>query len=167
MIKINLLVTSLAALVPIVLGSLWYNPKVFGRAWIKATGLAEEELRNANMVKVFGLTLLFSFMLSVFLNMIVIHQFHFMSALMNEPGLNEAGSATNAYAVDFFNKYGHNFRTFKHGMFHGTIAAIFMALPIIGILALFERKSGKYILIHTGYWILCMMLMGGIICQFT
>jgi hypothetical protein len=167
MVKINLLVTVLAALVPIIIGSIWYNPKVFGKAWIKATGLTEEELRKTNMVKVFGLSLLFSLMLSSAMNMIVIHQFHFLSALMNEPGLNDAGTEVNAYVMDFFNKYGHNFRTFKHGMLHGTIAGIFMAMPIIGILALFERKSGKYIMIHTGYWIICMMLMGGIICQFT
>ncbi len=167
MVKINLLVTALAALVPIIIGSVWYNPKVFGKAWIKATGLTEEELRKANMVKVFGLTLLFSFMLAVAMNSIVIHQFHFLSALMNDPGLNQPGTEVNNYAMDFFNKYGNNFRTFKHGMLHGTIAAIFMAMPVIGILALFERKSGKYIMIHTGYWILSMMLMGGIICQFT
>src|SRR5690349_15035367 len=116
MVKVNFLVTALAALVPIIIGSIWYNPKVFGKAWIKATGLTEEELRKANMVKVFGLTLLFSFMLAMVMNSIVIHQFHFLSILINEKGLNTPGTEANNYAMDFFNKYGNNFRTFKHGM---------------------------------------------------
>ena len=45
--------------------------------------------------------------------------------------------------------YGDAFRTFKHGALHGTIAGIFIALPIIGTNALFERKSAKYIFINT------------------
>ena len=139
----------------------------FGTAWIKATGLTEDELRKANMVKIFGLTLLFSFMIAFIMNSMVIHQFHILSALMNDPDLMKEGTETNRYVMEFFSRHGNNFRTFKHGMLHGTIAAIFLAMPIIGINALFERKSGKYIFIHTGYWIICMMLMGGIICQFT
>ena len=62
--------------------------------------------------------------------------------------------------------HGNDFRTFKHGAFHGTIGALFLALPILGINALFERRSFKYIAIHTGYWMLTMGLMGGVLCQF-
>jgi hypothetical protein len=39
-------------------------------------------------------------------------------------------------------------------------------LPLIGINSLFERKSFKYIFIHTGYWIISLALMGGVLCQF-
>lgn len=56
---INFLIIGLATLVPLVMGFIWYNPKVMGKAWIKSTGLAEEELRKANMAVVFGLTILF------------------------------------------------------------------------------------------------------------
>ena len=61
-------------------------------------------------------------------------------------------------------QYGQNFRTFKHGAFHGTLSGIFYAFPIIAINALFERRSWKYIWIHTGYWILTLALMGGTVC---
>jgi hypothetical protein len=38
-------------------------------------------------------------------------------------------------------------------------------LPIISIIAMFERKSVKYIAINSGYWIVTLAIMGGIICQ--
>lgn len=168
MISINWLVTALAALIPLIVGSIWYNPKVLGNVWIKSTGLTEEQLRQSNMAKIFGLTLVFSFMLALALNPIVIHQFHVGSLFFYEmEDLNTPGTAAHTDYTVFMSKYGQNFRTFKHGVFHGTIAAVLIALPIIGINALFERKSAKYIFIHLGYWVICIALMGGVICQFT
>jgi hypothetical protein len=75
--------------------------------------------------------------------------------------------ATLKIFTDVMTAYGSEFRTFKHGVLHGAIAAIGFAMPIIGINALFERRGFKYIAIHTGYWILTLMIMGGILCQFT
>jgi len=42
-----------------------------------------------------------------------------------------------------------------------------LALPIVGIPALFERKGFNYIAINAGYWIVSMALMGGVLCAFT
>jgi hypothetical protein len=69
------------------------------------------------------------------------------------------------YFKDFMSKHGSNFRTFKHGMFHGIMAGLFFVLPVMGTNALFERKGFKYIAVNCGYWILCLGIMGGIICQ--
>ncbi len=163
----NLLIILLAALVPLVMGFIWYNPKVMGAAWMKSTGLAEEELRKANMALVFFLSFVFSIMLSLALSVLVIHQLHLYSIVQSEPNAFEKGSAAYNDVAAFMGKYGSNFRTFKHGALHGTMAAIFIALPIIGINALFERKSAKYVLIHLGYWAISMGVMGGILCAFT
>jgi hypothetical protein len=46
---------------------------------------------------------------------------------------------------------------------HGAMTGIFIALPMIGTNALFERKSWKYILINTGYWFVSATLIGGVI----
>jgi hypothetical protein len=96
----------------------------------------------------------------------VIHQSAIDSILVDEPGFQVAGSELDVYYQDFMSKYGQNFRTFKHGVFHGVLYALLFATPIIGILALFERKSFKYVAIHAGYWIITLGLMGGLICQF-
>lgn len=167
MIQLNMLVTALAALIPLITGSIWYNPKILGNAWIKSTRLAEQELKKANMGVIFGLTYVFSFLLAVALNTIVIHQFGFQSMLMGEKDLFTAGTEANTFFTTTLEKYGTAYHTFGHGALHGSIAGLFIALPVIGILALFERKGAKYIFVHTGYWVLTLALMGGVICQFS
>jgi hypothetical protein len=163
----NFLIIFLAALVPMAMGFIWYNPKVLGTAWKKAADVNQEKMKGANMGLIFGLAFLFSFMLSFALQFVVIHQFHFFSILANEPGMKYPTSDVSIMVKDFMEKYGNNFRTFKHGALHGTIAGILIALPIVGTNALFERKGFKYVAINAGFWIINMALMGGIICAFS
>jgi hypothetical protein len=164
--KMNFLIILAAAIVPLIIGFIWYNPKVFGTAWMKAAGVNEEKMKGANMGLIFGLTFLFSFFLSFAMAMIVIHQNHIYSSVMNDPGLADSNSELSLWIKSFMEKYGNNFRTFKHGAFHGIMAGITIALPILGVNALFERKGFKYIAINVGFWAVCMALMGGIICAF-
>lgn len=156
-----------AALVPLILGFIWYNPKVFGSAWMKAAGVTMDDGKKVNMPLVFGLTYLFSFFIAFTMGFLVIHQWHFYSILMNEPGMNDPNSELGKFIAGFMEKYGHNFRTFKHGALHGTMSGIFLAMPVIAINALFERKGFKYVAINSGFWILCFLLMGGIICAWS
>jgi hypothetical protein len=162
----NLLVLALAAIIPMITGFIWYNEKVFGKAWKAATGLTDDKLKSGNMALIFGLSYLFSFFLAFGLYSVVVHQGHVMSILLNEPGFNDAGSEINKYFTDFMAKFGTNFRTFKHGVLHGVIGGLMLALPILATNALFERKGFKYVAINVGYWVLTMALMGGVICQF-
>ena len=164
--EFNFLITALAALIPMVLGFIWYNPKVFGTAWMNACGFTAEDLKGGNMALIFILSYVFSFFLAFILNTFVIHQFGFFSILMNDPDLLKEGTETYQYAQDFMTKYGSNFRTFGHGALHGTMVGLMVALPILATNALFERKGFKYIAINVGYWIVCLALMGGVICQF-
>lgn len=161
----NFLVIALAALIPMVIGSVWYHRKVFGTAWIKASGVSEEQTQGAHMWVTFGLTYVLSFFVGMALTFIVIHQFGIFSTLAGEAGFMEQGTAVNDYFMDFMSKYGTNFRTFKHGAFHGTFTGVFIGLPILAVNAMFERKGFKYIAINAGFWIVCMALMGGVICQ--
>ncbi|HMQ46045.1 MAG TPA: DUF1761 domain-containing protein [Saprospiraceae bacterium] len=163
----NFPIILLAALVPLVVGAIWYNPKVLGNAWMKSCGFTEEDLKGANMILIFGLTYLFSLMLGTVMNVTVIHQNHVYSILVDEAGFMQEGSDLMVYLQDFMEKYGSNYRTFKHGAFHGVLSGIFFALPVVGILALFERRRFPYIAIHTGYWIISLALMGGIICAYS
>ncbi len=155
-----------AALIPMVIGFIWYNPKVFGTAWMKASEMTPEKAKGANMGLVFGLAYLLSVFLSLALTTITIHQMAFFSIMSNDPNLMTPGSEGNTAFMGLMEKYGNNFRTFKHGALHGTIAAILIALPILGTNALFERKSFKYVAINVGYWMLTMALMGGLICAY-
>jgi hypothetical protein len=169
MLKPNLIVILLTALVPMLTGFIWYHKSVFGTAWSKAAGMTEEKMKGGNMPLIFGLSYLLSFFLAFALYFVVIHQAHLASIVMNEPGIRNFDPTSEAGKMvsDFMTRYGTNFRTFKHGALHGTIAGITIALPIIGTNALFERKSFKYVAINAGYWILTIALMGGCICAFT
>ena len=163
---INFVVVLAAALIPLVLGFIWYNPKTFGNAWMKAADMTEEKMKGGNMIAIFGLTFLLSFFLAMAMQFMVIHQWHIYSILANEADLKNPDSELSLWVKDFMMKYGSNFRTFKHGALHGTMSGIMVALPIIGVNALFERKGFKYVAINAGFWIICMALMGGILCAY-
>jgi hypothetical protein len=164
--KLNFLIIALTALVPSIIGFIWYHPKVAGTAWQKATGLTDDQIKNANMPLIMGVSLLLSFLLAVQVNFLVVHQAHIYSVVMDEPAFKDPNSALSLMLKDFMEQYGNNFRTFKHGAFHGTLASVFFMLPILATNALFERKSFKYIAINAGYWTITLAIMGGIICQF-
>lgn len=161
---INWIAMFVAALIPLLTGFVWYNTKVFGNAWMKASGLTEEKMKTGNMALTFGLTFVFGFMLALILNSVVIHQGHVFSTLMGEPGFGDPNSDTGKWLADFMATYGDRFRTFKHGALHGTIAGVMLVTPIIAITAMFERKNARYILINAGYWIVTLALMGGVVC---
>ena len=52
-----------ATFVSLIVGFVWYNPKVFGTIWMNETGMTHEKARQSNMLKVFGLTIFYSFLI--------------------------------------------------------------------------------------------------------
>jgi hypothetical protein len=157
--EINFLAILTAAISALVVGFVWYNPKVFGNAWMQAAGMSEEQIKGGNMGKIFALALLFAFLLAFALQFLVIHQ----TGAYGMIGGEENDAILPSFQA-FMDDYGNTFRTFKHGVLHGVIAGVFIALPILGTNALFERKGAKYIIINSGYWIVTLAIMGGIIC---
>ncbi|MDR6966413.1 putative membrane protein YqjE [Flavobacterium arsenatis] len=152
----NFLAILVAALSSFVVGFIWYNPKVFGTIWMREIGMTEEKARQSNMVKVFGLTFVFAFMLAFMMPTLVIHQVGAMQLA--------GGNANDEAFLAYMQVHGEAFRTFKHGALHGCIASLFIVLPVIATNALFEQKSFKYVAITSGYWVIVMTLMGAIIC---
>jgi hypothetical protein len=158
-LPINPITIPIAAVAALFIGALWYNPKFgFGMAWMRASGMTEERMKSGNIAVIFGFALLFAAMLSVLLMHFTNHQWGAFSMVGGEPEL--AKPSFEAFMAD----YGNTFRTFKHGALHGAMFGVFGALPIIGTIALFERKSAKYIFINSGYWIVTLAVMGSIIC---
>ena len=158
-LPINPIAIPVAAVAALFIGALWYNPKFgFGIAWMRASGMTEERMKSGNIAIIFGLALLFAAMLSVLLMNFTNHQWGAFGMVGGDPTV--AKPSFDAFMAD----YGNAFRTFKHGALHGTMFGVLGALPIIGTIALFERKSAKYIFINAGYWIVTSAVMGSIIC---
>lgn len=131
----NWLAVFVAAISTLVLGFIWYHPKVFGTAWMQDSGMTEEKARQGNMAVTFGVT--------------------FVLGLLAAWGLSHYGFAVHQ---------GHEgFNTFKHGVYHAGQIGLLFALPAMAINALFEQKSWRYILINAGYWVVCLSIMGGIL----
>ena len=161
---INFLAVLVAALVPMVIGFIWYNPKVLGNAWMQAAGLNEEKLKGANMAVIFGVSFVLSFLLAFFIQPMVIHQFHVASVFYDyQEQLKDITSPEGSLYKQVLDLVGNGHRTFGHGMLHGVMGGLFVVMPIIATGSMFERKSFKYIAINAGYWIICMGIMGGIV----
>ena len=158
--EINLIAPLVAALTTLLVGFVWYHPKVFGTAWMKETGLTQEELDKGNMLKIFGLTFIFSTFIAMIMQMLTIHQLGAMGMIGGPDKLAEAKPSFAAFMTD----YGTAFRTAKHGALHGFMTGLFFAFPMIAINGLFERKSWKYILIQAGYWMVSLLIIGAIVC---
>ena len=135
------LVQVAAAIIPMIVGFVWYGNMAFGKAWMGTVGLTEEKIAKGNM----GITLGLAFLMSLILAMPVAY-------FVNHAATPYGGIASS--------------NTFGHGMFHGMLLGVFVALPLIAQKALFQQLSFKYVLINVGYWVLTLGLMGGVLDQF-
>ncbi|MFT4666100.1 MAG: hypothetical protein ACI9XB_003065 [Gammaproteobacteria bacterium] len=115
-----------------VIGAIWYHPKVFGTAWMNSLGYTEEDLAKGNMALIYGA----GYLISCFISS-KIYQY----AGHTEEGLNQ----------------------FLHGAFHGAWGAGGVAVAVLTLNAIFERKSVTNIVINGGYWLVSLAVMGGIL----
>ena len=131
---LNFYAVLVSTFVSLIVGFIWYNPKVFGTVWMKETGITEESAKKANMAKVFGLTIFYSLLLSFIMPVLTIHQFGALGMIGGPEMLETAKPSYAAFLAD----YGDEFRSYKHGALHGFMSGLFLALPIVAINGLFE-----------------------------
>lgn len=162
--EINFLVAIGAAFIPMIIGSVWYGP-LFGKSWMKEMGFTEESMKQANMPLIFGLSFVCSFIIGVFLQSLVIHQWGAFQLLLSSDGfMEQTGTGYELYKNTMEN-FGSAHRSFGHGALHGALIGLFLVGSIITIKSLFERRSAKFVLMHLSYWIVALALMGGIVCK--
>ena len=136
--SMNWLAILVSALIPLIIGAIWYHPKVFGTAWMHATGITEAKIKTMSPAKAYIMALVLSVILSFYL---------YINVMIGGPDDMRHGQEL--------------FMTFKHGAAHGAFLAIFVAFPVLATNAIFEMKSAKYIFINVFYWIVSLALMGG------
>jgi hypothetical protein len=158
--EINFLAILVAAIVPLILGFIWYNPSFLGTVWMREAEMTEEKMKNGNMAVIFGLSLVLSILLALFTQFLTIHQFGALGMIGGDPA---AEGVLPSYQA-FMDDYGNAFRTFKHGALHGFLAGIGIVFPILATNGMFERKSWKLTFINSGYWTLALTIMGAIVC---
>jgi len=163
----NFYIYFLTALIPLAVGAAWYHPALFGNKWMKMNGFTEESLQETNMVPIFAATYFFGILLSFFFTSVVVHQQGLMSLLIPE-AMESDSQILNLqnHLNELMGMYGDRFRTFGHGVVHGIITTIFFVLPVIAFNALFERRGWGYIFLHVGYWMIVLVLIGGVLSKF-
>jgi len=152
-----------AGLIPMIIGFIYYHPKVMGGAWMKANNFTEESLKGGNMAVTFGISYVLSVLAALALSTVVIHQTHIFSLFV--PEVFDDGSAIQTMVNSLMAEHGGRYRSFGHGALHAAVTAFTLILPVMATNALFEQKGAKYIFINFGYWLITLVLMGGLLCQ--
>ena len=155
-----------AALVPVVLALIWYNPYLFGRLWGKEAGFTKESLTVTKVLLIAVLTFIAGYNIANALGSIVIHQHGVYAMLAGNPDVHTKGTQLNTTVQWLMDNYGQNYRTFKHGAYHGYNTGLYFVLPLLLIIGVVENKRVWWILIHAAYFTACLALMGGIVCGY-
>lgn len=56
--NINFWAVLVAAISTFLIGGLWYSPILFGKAWMKENGFTDDDLKNQNAARKFGISFL-------------------------------------------------------------------------------------------------------------
>lgn len=131
--NINFFAVIAATLSTFVVGWLWYGP-LFGKAWVDAIDMTEEELQQGNMAKIFGFAFIFELIMA----------FNLAMFLTGSP---EAAAQVNA----------------GMGAFYGFLTGFGWIFFALAVNSLYEQKSWKYIFVNGGYWSVAFTIMGLII----
>jgi len=137
--QLNMMAIGVASLIPMIMGFIYYHPKVMGNAWMNANGFTQESLGNGPKPIWYLVALVLSFLFAVK-----------FAVEVTGPGQDVAPD-------------GHSYVTFQHGMVHGIVNTIMIILPIFGTLSIFEKRSWTWAFINVGYWGLCLIVMQGIL----
>lgn len=127
---LNWLAIIVATLPGFVIGFLWYGP-LFGKAWMRESGMTEEKIAQGNMARTFTLAFVFQFIMAFCLAMF----------FYSDPESADLVTAGN-------------------GMFYGFLTGFGWVAMALAVNSLFEQRSFKYIAITGGYWIVVFTLMG-------
>ena len=161
-----MMVNLVAAFVPIAVGAIWYNPYLLGRLWSNSAGISKDKMTTGRLALTVVLSYIAGYYISRSLGSIVIHQRGIYSMLAGNPDMQDKGSALANTVQGLMDKYGHNFRTFKHGALHGSLTGLYFVLPVLVIIGLAECKKICWIAVHAAFWIMCLAIMGGIVCEY-
>src|SRR5262245_38256241 len=130
----NIIAILLMALLPLVIGFIWFHPKVFGNLWMRESGMTEEKARAGSMVKKLLVTYLFSFFIAFTLNTIAVHDSFIDGATFyktNRTMKPEPGSELAQWQEYYKTNLAADNHIFTHGAFHAFfIVGLGIVLPL-------------------------------------
>jgi hypothetical protein len=139
LMEINWIAVAVTALVPMIIGFVYYHPQVLGGPWMRANGFTLESIGNGPKPVLYLAALVLSFLLSMF-----------VCVNVTGPGQDVAPD-------------GHSYVTFGHGAVHGVMISILLVLPILGTMSVFEKRGWSWVFVNLGYWMVTLVVMAGIL----
>ncbi len=150
----------LISFVPLFIGFFWYHPKSVIKKWWREEFKSPKEFSFLQLITCFVL----SFTLVYGYINLVIHQMGFYELFFTD--IMTGSEEAKIVVTEFLGKYGDKHRHFGHGVFHGAINAFVFALPFIGIHAILDQRSKRYVAYHFSYWLVTSMIICGLISEF-
>ncbi|MGH9948504.1 MAG: DUF1761 domain-containing protein [Pyrinomonadaceae bacterium] len=124
---INHIAVLVCAVMSLVIGALWWSPLLFAKTWQRETGLSDEQLKEMNPLKTFGLTFVLAYLAS-----------YNLAFFLGDAGTTwqwgiSAGLLAAVWAIAMFVIIGlFEQRTFKHMLINcGYIAVYFAVIGFI------------------------------------
>lgn len=156
----NFLVLLGTAFIPFLLAYIWFHDSVFGgKRWHAMADMSTEKTASPVKPMKLLLSLLLNALLAFGIYNFSIHEVGVFGMVGADADLMKTGSA-----AAFLAEYGGKFHTFSHGLAHGFAATLLYALPILGYVVIFEKKSSTYFWVYLGYWFISITLMSIVIC---
>lgn len=155
-----------AAFIPLIIGSIWYHPKMMGKISSKSKGPSVSNKSSIGQLAKILLGYVIGVLIAYTLMGITVHQLGVMQTLLDQPGFSDQQGQGYLFFQNFMAEYGNSYRNLFHGLFHGAVSACSFALPVIGSIALYEEKGWKFVMVHFGYWLICLSMMSGLISHF-
>lgn len=143
----------LIALVPIVLGVIWYNPHL---PW---------NVRSYKKLKWFHWPWFYIISAGFtygYMNLII-HQLGFYEIFFTD--IMKGVPGTQEIVDEFMKKYGDKHRHFGHGVMHGILNAVLLGIPFLWFTLFFSGKSDRF-WNHFIYILFTSALVGGLISEF-
>ena len=153
-----------AALIPLLIGAVWYNEKVFGKVVMDANG----EGKRGHPAVVHGGALVLGVVLSFTYKFLGDHHYAFQTFFRpdTEHGVGvDVASPFGIQLKELIDGYGTRFHSWTHGLAHSLMISFFVLLPIMAINDLFEGRSFKYFITVWGYWVLTIAAMYMLLAQ--
>lgn len=164
--QVNFYMLPIAALIPLILGYVWYHPAVFGNRLAKNIGQSPDQIGTFGSFKKIGFVYLFSLLLSYIILLLSVHQLGAHLLFLGERQMEDPNYGAHAFLANFMEQYGERHRTFGHGVLHGLETGLFVSLALIGATTIIEGRPLKQVWPHIGFWVLCSALIGGVLAAF-
>ena len=151
----NYLVILASALIPFAIAFIWFHKSVFGGTkWSAMSEMPAEKAATPVKTGKMLLSLLLNVLLAMGMFQYSIHENGVFGMVGGNPELMMEGTA-----AAFLAEYGGHFHTWTHGLAHGLGATLCFALPVLGYVVIFEKKTAKYFWVYLGYWWISLTLM--------